>query len=159
MSQKKISQVILDKGFRFFDIVVYGCIILMTIIFFCVFVFFKGEKHFDGIQILYRGECIFTYEFASDHYVILADDFIEIISKDQLCFEVKIYSAENEYNIICIDKQHECVYMLDANCSFRKDCVHMNALSCDNLVPISCVPHAILIVALDYTVDNGTIYG
>lgn len=158
MSQKKLEQVVKDKGFRPFDLLIYGGIAVLVLVLFLTLVVFRENKSLHGVQITYRGEQVFIYRFSDDEAVVLSQT-IEILSNDGSLLKLIVHTPNDGYNEIEIDKTNKTVRVVDANCSWRKDCTHMSALDGDGATPISCVPHSVMIVPLGYDIDDGTIVG
>lgn len=157
MSQKKIDQVIGDKGFRFLDLVVYFCLLAMVAaFFFLASVLSNYPNTFEGIQVLCYGERGFEYRFESDQYLISDENRIHILSNDREYMEIAIETDHDGYNRLVIDKTDCSVFMADANCSWRKDCTHMQPLRGKG--SIFCMPHSVLVLPIG-PFDDGTIQG
>ncbi len=68
MSLKKVSQVKADKGFKIWDLIVYGAIvIIIAVIFIAVFVT-KDAGPLKGIRIYSAENLVFEYDFTSGEY-------------------------------------------------------------------------------------------
>jgi len=159
MSQKKIEQVLNDKGFRPLDILIYALLaVLIGSLFFALF-YQRDSERLEGFQVLSRSEQIFTYRFATDEYQIFRQDEIEILQNDEKELIVMIHIESGGLNELTVEKQSRFVRMSDADCSHRKDCVHMRPLNNQNRTPVTCVPHSLTILPLGGQIDDGTIVG
>ncbi|MEG1528466.1 MAG: NusG domain II-containing protein [Clostridia bacterium] len=151
MSQKTLINAKNQKVFLPLDLVIYGAIALTIALLFILFVFAPQKEALQGISIIYSDQnaehTIFTYDFETNKYQI-ADDFKDKVnvkaSQDQLKVTIYFFAKEKtEVNILIIDTKGKTVRMLDADCSYHKDCVKMQiANSRDTII---CVPHHLII--------------
>ena len=63
MSLKKIEQVKADKGFKIWDLVIYGVVLALTAVLFVVIFTTRNTDPLTGVEITVRGEIVFEYEF------------------------------------------------------------------------------------------------
>lgn len=154
MAIKKIEQIKEGKFFRIWDIVAYGVIVAVTVALFLGIFLSRDKSPTDGIKISYNGVQVFTYDYSSNEYEIVAAENIEIVSDDSRTLTFVFYTrGKRGYNKIVIDKIEKSVKVVDADCSTHKDCVYTPALA-DNSSIISCPPHSMLIEPLVRSTDN-----
>lgn len=158
MSLKKIQQIKADKGFKIWDLLVYGVIVLLVAALLLSFFLTADRSPAEGIRITYRGETVFEYVYGDDTYRILSEDNIEILSDTADKLTLDFYTDGKEgYNRVVIDKANKTAKVTEADCSARKDCVYMPAVA-DHSTFIVCMRHSMKIEPLDpVTVDDGTI--
>ena len=63
MSLKKIEQVKKDKGFKIFDLIIYGVIIITVAVLFIVVFTTRNTDPLTGIKVYVNSEIVFEYEF------------------------------------------------------------------------------------------------
>ena len=150
MSLKKIEQVKADKGFKIFDVVVYGLIaVLVVALFIAVFVT-RDDSPLSGIRVYSKGVAVFEYNFEKDEYKQLSDDVkTEVTDKDGV-LTVKI-TADVGYNVLEIKKSGS-VKVTAADCR-SLDCIYSPAIK-DNSGIIYCSPHGLRIVPYNYSTDD-----
>lgn len=153
MSLNKIDEVKRDRGFRVGDLVVYGIIALVIVGLFVTLAFTLDKSPANGINVYYRNDVVFFYYFDSAKYKVVDASHAEITSDGLNTLEIRFYGTDkDEFNDIVIDKDAHSVYVKEANCSLRKDCVHAKAIT-DKSGIISCFPHGMKIQPLDYEID------
>ena len=132
--------------FSAWDIAVY-LILAAAIVALFVSVSLGGRRKAAGIEIAVDGECVYTYEFGKGGAVARGkeDRVREKIEDD--CVYVTVSAADGGFNEIVIDPVAQKAYVRDADCSYKKDCAHMAAITAENGV-IVCVPHALTVRAL-----------
>lgn len=150
MSLKKTIEVKADKGFKIFDLIVYGLVIILAITLFVVVFFTKDRGKLKGIEIYCLNEIIFDYNFEKNEYK--KSDKVEILSEDSETIKIKIIVKDYQ-NIVQINRNGGSVKMLAANCR-TKDCVYTPEMK-DNSGSIFCQSHSIKIVPYGYSIDNG----
>jgi hypothetical protein len=160
MSLKKITQVRGDKGFKILDLILYGGLIVLIVALFIAFVFFKDTSPLKGVEIYVKNNLVFTYDFEAGKYTVADENVIEVVDDGTTELKIKIVTENDGYNYVTINKSESWVDLTDANCSYRKDCVHMTRIS-DVSSTIICTPHAVQIVPVGYQEeeDNGLIIG
>lgn len=149
MSLKKIEDVKKDRGFKIWDLIIYGAIIALTAVAFIVVFTSRDTSPLSGIRIYSKGEAVFEYSFESGKYSVLSDSVGLEISNGDGVLTVKITSGK-EYNTVEISGG--AVKVTDANCRTR-DCVYMAAIK-DNGGFIYCSPHGLRIVPFDFEDDG-----
>lgn len=153
MSLSKLREVREDKGFRIWDLAVYCAIALVTAALFIAFALVPDGSPANGINLYYRYDAVFTYDFDRLSYKIVDGAHIEVLSEDEAVVALRFYGdGEEHYNDILIDKAKKSVRVAEANCSARKDCVHMAAIT-DNGGVIICTPHYMKIEPINYAAD------
>ena len=159
MSLKKIEQIKVEKPFKIFDLIIYGCVILIIVALLLVFFFNKGEK-IKGVTVNYNGVAVFSYDFEKDENIVLDSSKISVEQNNENNLLVRFFLNEDKtaYNVIEINKAECKIKVIDTDCSLRKDCYHTAAISNDNGF-ITCTPHKLDILPYGYKKgqDNGII--
>ena len=150
MSLKKIEQVKADKGFRIWDLIIYGTIIVLVIILFIVVFTTRDNSSLTGIRITVKAQVVFEYEFCE------IPEFTDgvTIEEDEKGITVTIIS-EKDKNVVFIDKIKKTVKMVEANCKGRQ-CIYFAAMD-DNSDFIYCSPHGLKVEPLHKDLDNPVI--
>lgn len=147
MSLKKIKQVKEDKGFKIFDLVIYGAILLaVAAMFIAVFATRNGDP-LTGVRIYYSAETVFEYEFGGEP---VYSDCVSVEETDA-GLTVTVTVAEGK-NVLYIDKQAKTAKMAEADCN-GKQCTYFAAIS-DNNGLIYCNPHKLRIEPLFKNLDS-----
>lgn len=146
-----------EKPFRPADIIVYGVVALIIIGLFIAFVFVRSNSNATEIIAERNGERVFVYSIANGRLTLNVgySGTVEYSEKNG-GYEVTVYTDKDKksYNTIVIENDGK-TYISDADCSNRKDCVHMNAID-GNGGTIICVPHGLKIYATgDYSPTLG----
>ena len=155
MSLKKIEQVKADKGFRIWDLIVYGTIIVLVIVLFIVIFTTRDTSSLTGVRITVKAQVVCEYEFGKEEPQIPPD------KKDIVSFEKKgneiIVTIQNEKdkNVVLIDTNKKTAKMLEANCK-GKQCIYFATMD-DNSDFIYCSPHGLKIEPLYKDLDNDLI--
>lgn len=153
MSIKATEQLKKQRLFYSSDIIIYVIVAVLIVALFWVFVFTKPVINLSKVNFVYsdgiEGErVIFSYDFTTEKYVIaegIWTDLIEVTEQD-FGYLVKVgYPTAKtvEYNLVKIDKSGS-VSVIDADCSFHKDCVKFPPIT-DGSGVIICVPHKLTI--------------
>lgn len=144
MALKKIEQVKRDKGFRIFDLVIYGVVLLLVAALFITIFTTRNTDPLTGVKVTYRGQLVFEYEF-SVGVTTLSED-IEMVEDDNgITLTIR---SKDEYNVIYIDKRKKTAKMQDANCGRYKQCVNYYRELKNNSGSIICLPHNVTISPL-----------
>lgn len=154
MSLKKIEQVKTDKGFRIWDLIIYGIVILLVIVLFIAVFTTKDRSPLNGIRIMVVNQTVYEYDFKEGE-VSRNNDFVEITEDSDDKLVIKVNTGGNGYNLVEIDKSGS-VKVIEANCSNRRDCVYSAAIK-DNSGIISCPPHGLKILPYNFDIDDGKI--
>lgn len=159
MSLKKVEQVKKDKGFKIFDLIVYGAIVALVVILFIVVFATRDTDPLHGIRISVNNVAVFECNFDDGTYGALTEDgtvtFEEPAKGEKLIVTVNIGDG---YNVVEIDLEARVVRVIDADCR-RNDCMYtkLNPVQIrDNNSVIYCSPHAMSIEPLnfEYNFDN-----
>jgi hypothetical protein len=143
-----------DKGFRIFDLIIYGAVAVLIVALFLAFVVFRDRSQIDGVSAYINNELVFTYTFEDDEYKIVKEDNVQIISDDDKELKVKFVIGDG-YNDMTINKYERSANVTDADCSARKDCVYMDSIT-EKSKSIHCTPHGLKILPAGYeAVDDG----
>lgn len=152
MSRKKIEQIRNTPMFRKADWIVLAAIVAVAIALLIAAFVTKKEGSLHAVEIRLDQTCIASYDFdtAQWEYDPAYTDYI----LDEGDGRYRIYSDENKdhYNLIRIDSNARKVEMLEANCSSRADCVHMQDITAPAQV-IVCVPHGLVIEGIGDSVE------
>ncbi len=154
MSLKKIEQVKKDKGFKIFDLIIYGVIALTVAVLFIVIFATRNSDPLTGIKVYVNSELVFEYEF---DVTASADDGIKsaIVQAEEESGIIKVTVTDgDEKNVFEIDKKQKTVKMVEANCK-GKQCLYFPVMN-DNSDFIYCSPHRVRIEPF-ITRDDGLI--
>lgn len=150
MSLKKVEQVKKDKGFRLFDLIIYGVVLVVAVIVFIV-VFITGNKDpLTGVKIYVDAEEVFTYEFGGKPVFTESEGLT--VEEDDKGVTVTIRTANDGLNTVYIDKSAQTVKMTEANCK-GKHCVYFPEMS-NNKDVIYCSPHGVKIEPLARNLES-----
>ena len=151
MSLKKVDEVKADKGFKIWDLVIYGAIAALVVALFIALFVTRDSSPLKGIQISVKGEVVYEYDFEKGE--VSRAECVQIQSSDGDLITLKC-EADEGYNIIEIYKGGG-VRVTDSDCP-SKDCVYTPKIT-DSGGIIYCHPHALRIIPYDYDIDNGTL--
>lgn len=151
MSLKKIESVKKDKGFKIWDLIIYGVIIAMVAVTFTVVFTTRDTSPLSGIRIYTKGIAVFQYSFESGKYEVLSDTAQIEVNDGSDALTVKITTG-NDYNVVEIVKSGS-VSVKEANCR-SYDCIYASPIK-DNSGFIICSPHALRIVPYNFDPDDG----
>ena len=152
MSKNTLERVKNDKGFKIFDLILYGVIILIIAVSFITVFATKSKSPLKGVTVFIKEKAVFEYDFENDKYEIAEGYGIEVNDKGE-SLQVKISTGAG-YNLIEIEKKGS-VRIKEADCHGR-DCVYSPAIT-DNNGIIFCSPHGLKIVPSDYDDSKVTI--
>ncbi|MDE6504274.1 MAG: NusG domain II-containing protein [Clostridia bacterium] len=147
MSLKKVKQVKQDKGFRLFDLIIYGAAVVLVAVLFIVIFTTQNKDPISGVRIYVSAEVVFEYEFGGQPSY---KDGLEV-KEDAEGLTVTV-RGDKGYNVVYIDKQAKTVKVTDADCR-GKQCVYFAAID-DNSKLIYCSPHALRIEPLINDFNN-----
>ena len=153
MSLKKVNQVKADKGFKIFDLIIYGVVIALVVVLFVVIFFTSDNSPLKGIRIYVRNEIAYEYDFDKGQRT-LNGNFTEIVSQNDDEVILRINTGDGDYNIVRIDRKGS-VKVTEANCG-KNDCVYTPEIKNSSGV-IYCSPHRLRIVPFDFDIDDGNI--
>ena len=147
MALKKIEQVKKDRGFKLFDIIIYGAVILLVVVLFIVLFTTRDTSSLTGVKVTVKAQVVFEYEF--DSGIKTLSDQIEI-AEDENGITLTIRSKD-DLNVIYINKTKKTVKMKEANCK-GKQCLYFSEIK-NNSGGIICEPHGIIIEPLKSDFD------
>lgn len=150
MSMQKIEQVKKDKGFKIFDLVIYGVICLAITAAFLLFHFLSDRSELDGIRVLYNSAVIYEYDFENGE-IRTSDNITKTQNGDLITLTITVGEG---YNILEINTKEGTATITDADCN-SKSCVHMPSMT-NNSNTIICQTHYLVITPL-VRVDDGNI--
>ncbi len=151
MSFKKVEEVKRDKGFRIYDLIIYGVILLAVAVAFAAVFLSRDKGGIKGFSVYSGGDLIYSYSFSDGETV--CGEGVES-STDGDILKLEISTAGGGVNTVEADLKNKTVRVTEANCSNRKDCVHTPAIR-DNSGVIYCMPHSLKITPLN-PVDGGS---
>lgn len=151
MSLKKVEQVKADKGFKIWDLIIYGAIAVLVAVLFIVIFATKDESPLTGVRVFVEGQSVFEYEFGGEPVYSEAVTK-ENVEEDDKGLTVTVNSAGGGVNVIYIDKTAKTVKVTEANCN-GKQCVYFPAID-DNSKLIYCNPHGLRIEPLLRNYDD-----
>ena len=150
MALKKIEQVKKDRGFKLFDIIIYGAVIVIVAVLFIVLFTTQDKSSLTGVQISVKGKVVFEYAFGeSPQY----SDTVTV-DEDEKGITVTVIS-DSDKNVIYIDKTKNTVKMIEANCK-GKQCTYFMAMD-NNSDFIYCSPHGLKVEPLYKDLDDPVI--
>ncbi|MCM1236817.1 MAG: NusG domain II-containing protein [Ruminococcus flavefaciens] len=152
MSLKKVGQVKADKGFKIWDLVVYGVIAVLVVALFIVVFTTRDTSPLSGVRISVKNEVVYEYDFGKGE-ISKNGEYAEVLSENSEKLILKI-TAGGGYNVVEIDKGG-AVKVTEADCG-KGDCVFTPQIK-DNGGIIYCSPHGLKIVPYDFDIDGGNI--
>ena len=157
MSLKKVEQIKKDKGFKFFDIIIYAVIIALVAILFIVTFAKRNTEPLRGVRIRLYGNAVFECNFEDGSGGALTEDGSVEISDTQDGIQLVTVRSDSGYNVVEINYSARTVKVVEADCRMH-DCIYSSLkptliISGNDSLPIYCNPHAMLIEPLDYAPD------
>ncbi len=145
MGLKRIEQVKGRKPFSIWDVLVYA--LLLGVVLFLLLFFLLGKSEgIEGIRIFVQDELACSYSFGEGLQV--EDTFFDKVNiREEGDFVYLTVGSEEGYNVVQIDCKARVAQVIDADCSFHKDCTYMKEISSEDGA-IICVPHGVKVVAL-----------
>ncbi|MDE7439338.1 MAG: NusG domain II-containing protein [Clostridia bacterium] len=150
MALKKIEQVKKDSGFKLFDIIIYGAVLVLVAVLFIVLFTTRDKSTLTGIRIYVHSQVVFEYEFGGEPQYT---DSVEV-REDGNGIYVTILNG-NDKNVVFIDNNRKTVKMTEANCK-GKECLYFAAMD-NNSDFIYCSPHGVKVEPLKQDLDNPNI--
>ena len=144
MSLKKVEQVKKDKGFKLFDLIIYGVILLLVAIIFIVVFTTRNTDPLTGVKIFVNAEEVFTYEFGGE--AVYYESETLTVEEDNAGITVTVHTRGNGLNVVYINKSAKTVKMTEANCK-GKECGYFPEMS-NNTDFIYCSPHGVKVEPL-----------
>ncbi|MDE5722496.1 MAG: NusG domain II-containing protein [Clostridia bacterium] len=148
MSLKKIEQVKKDKGFKIFDLIIYGAILALVATLFIVVFTTRDTSALTGVKITVGAETVFEYEFGAEPQK--AADCVTV-EEDGKSITVTVITDDGK-NVVYIDKAEKTAKMIEADCR-GKQCLHFPKLD-NNSKYIYCSPHGVKVEPLFRDWDN-----
>lgn len=153
MSLAKINGVKADKGFKIWDLIIYAAIAAVIVALFITFAIVPDKSAASDITVYYKNQAVYTYSFETLTGTIIDGSHIEETEETEEGLTLTFYGADQKQtNVIYIDKNEKSVNVTEANCSTRKDCVHMDKIT-DKSNVIICSPHNMKIQPNGYEID------
>ncbi len=154
MSLKKVGQVKADRGFKIWDLLVYGIIILIAAVLFVVVFTTRDTSPLTGIRIYSANDVVFEYNFVKSEYTVLDETCVEVTDDGEEFLLITLRFDGGGYNCVEIDKRGS-VKVTSADCG-KKDCTYSPEIK-DNSGMIYCLPHRLKILPYGFDVDGGVI--
>ncbi len=154
MALKKVEQVKADKGFKIWDLIVYGTIIVIVAVLFITIFAVRDTSPFKGIRVVLANDVIYEYDFENGKEISRNSEYVEITENSDDKIVLKINIGDGGYNLIRINKSGS-VKMIEADCG-KQDCVYTPEIK-DNNGLIYCSPHRLKIIPYDFNIDDGDI--
>lgn len=157
MSLSHIENVKKDGGFRVWDLLIYGVIVLVVAVIFIAVFATRNKSELTGVRFYVNNAAVYEYDFTekSDGYKgIFLSEVVEVTEDNGKILKLKV-SAYGGYNVVELDRSGS-VKVTGADCSRRADCVHTPAVK-DGGGVIFCSPHRFKIVPYDFNPDGGNI--
>ena len=151
MSLKKVEQVKVDKGFKIWDLIIYGLIAVTVAALFIVVFVTRDKSPLTGVRVFVEGQVVFAYEFDGEP-VYSESVTAENVKEDGKGLTVTVNCANGGVNVIYIDKSAKTVKVTEANCH-GKQCTYFPAIN-DNNKLIYCNPHGLRIEPLFRDYDS-----
>ncbi len=149
MSLKKIDEVKKDRGFKIFDLIIYGVVALFVAVTFIVIFTTRDTSPASGIRVYSDNAVVFEYNFKDGKHKNLNKDRVEVLSEDDKTLEIKV-TFDGGHNTVLIDKSGR-VTVKDADC-FGKTCMAMEIK--DKSGMIYCSPHRLRIEPYNFSPGN-----
>ncbi len=158
MGIRRIEQLKRKKPFSPWDILPYAVILCVIGILFILFVFMREDK-IRGVDIYSENTLICSYSFTDGLAVTDGYDGRVSAQAEEGMLFLTVYDEAGGFNRLLIDKQARSVRVIDADCSFHRDCTLMKEITTNEGV-IVCLPHGLKIVASgEMGVDSELILG
>lgn len=152
MSLKKVEQVKKDKGFRIFDLIIYGAIAVIVAVLFIVIFTTRNTDPLTGVKVSVKAQVVLEYEFEGE---LKTYSDVLIVKEDDKGITVTIRTGKEGINILYIDKVKRSAKMTEANCN-GGDCKHFPDMN-DKSKYIYCSPHGVKVEPLYKDYDNPNI--
>ena len=156
MSLKKVAEVKKDRGFKIWDLTIYGTVLLLAAALFIAVFATRNTDPLSGVRISVRDgvfseyKVVFEYGFGGEPN-ILDTEAVETEDKDGI-LKVTVKTGAHGYNIIEIDKKARTATVTDANCKSRR-CVYTPAIT-DNNRDIHGDTHGLKVEPFSFNIDN-----
>ena len=148
MALKKIEQVKKDRGFKLFDIIIYGAVLVLVAVLFIVLFVARDTSSLDGIKISVKAQVVFEYEFGGE-----PQSFTDAVTVEKGDGGITVtIEIDGDKNVVFIDTSKKTAKMVEANCR-GKHCMYFAAMD-DNSDFIYCSPHGLKVEPLTEDLDN-----
>lgn len=155
MSLKKVAEVKKDKGFKIWDLIIYGAVVLIAAALFIAVFATRNTDPLSGVRISVKEgvfadyKVVFEYNF-SDEPSFDAET-VQVDDKDGK-ITVTVKTGGNGINVVEIDKKARTATVTEANCRSRR-CVYSPTIK-DNSRDIHCDTHGLKVEPFTYNPDN-----
>lgn len=151
MSLKKIEQVKKDKGFKIFDLIIYGVILLTVAAVFIAVFTTRNSNPLSGVRIYVASAQVFEYEFGGQPLKIEGGGVTVEVVEEGAGMTVTV-RTDGGYNVLYIDKSARTAKMRKADCHSQQ-CVYFPEMK-DNSGFIYCDPHGLRVEPLIKDYDS-----
>lgn len=152
MSLKKVEEVKKDRGFKPFDLIIYGVVLIIVATLFISIFATRNKDPLTGVKISVAAEVVFEYEFGGE---VPKDTDRVKVEEDDKGITVTVHTDDGGTNTVYIDKTAKTAKMTEANCRGRQ-CLYFAAIKSNSTV-IYCNPHRLKIEPLYRDIDNPNI--
>lgn len=148
MSLKKVEQVKRDRGFKLFDLIIYGVIVLTVAALFLAVFLTRNTDPLSGVRICVDSVTVFEYEFGKEPTP--PADGVEWTETDKTI--TVTVNKNGGKNVILIDKSAKTAVMHKADCKGGQ-CLYFGAIDNNNKI-IYCNPHRLRVEPLIRNFDS-----
>ena len=108
MALKKIEQVKKDRGFKLFDIIIYGAVLILVAVLFIVVFTTRNTNPLTGVKVTFKAQVVFEYEF--DSGIKTMSEQVELVEDGEgITLTIK---TSNDYNVIYINKSKKMSFQI-----------------------------------------------
>lgn len=154
MSLKRVRMIKKDKGFRFFDLIVYLAIALIIAAIFLAVFLTRDKNPFKGFRAYIGNDVVFECDFESGKYFCPQAEGVSVGVEGESVLTVEIVTTSGR-NVLSVDFSKREVRVTDADCTGR-DCVYSPPVR-DNNGVIYCAPHRLRVVPYNFESGGGDI--
>ncbi len=155
MSLKKVSQVKVDKGFKIWDLIIYGAVLVLVAALFIAVFTTRDTSPLSGVRVSVRDGVLADYKTVFEYNFNDAPTFdgetVEVQDKDGV-LTVTVHTHGDGINVVVIDKKARTAKVTEANCRSRR-CVQTAAIK-DNSSDIHCATHGLKVEPFSYNPDD-----
>lgn len=155
MSLKKIEQVKKDKGYKLFDLIIYGVVLAVAAATLIAVFATRNTDPLSGVRVFVNAEQIFEYEFGGTPVFSDKGEATVEVEETDGGITLTVRTAGGGLNVVYIDKNKKSVKMTEANCKGGQ-CKYFPEMT-DNSGFIFCSPHGVKVEPLTKNLDGDTI--
>ena len=83
MSLKKVEQVKADKGFKIWDLIIYGAIAVIVAVLFITLFAVRDTSPLKGIRVVLGNEVVYEYDFENGKQISCNTQIVEITEDNE----------------------------------------------------------------------------